>query len=121
MDRDAVLARLMLLTEDDRTSLLETLAGDAMRMVEARLRCTEAEAAANAEALTAAAAAYAAYQLALVDASCAPDSLTAGDVRAEYKNNCARALDYYKTCAAAVAGLLDDADFYFGGVRAWEA
>ena len=52
MDRDAVLARLMLLTEDDRTSLLETLAGDAARMVEARLRCTEAEAAANAEALT---------------------------------------------------------------------
>ena len=104
MDRDAVLARLMLLTEDDRTALLETLAGDAARMVEARLRCTEAEAAANAEALTAAAAAYAAYQLALVDASCAPDSLTAGDVRAEYKNNCARALDYYKTCAAAVAG-----------------
>ena len=85
MDRDAVLARLMLLTEDDRTSRLETLAGDAARMVEARLRCTEAEAAANAEALTAAAAAYAAYQLALVDASCAPDSLTAGDVRAEYK------------------------------------
>lgn len=121
MDRDAVLARLMLLTEDDRTALLETLAGDAARMVEARLRCTEAAAAANAEALTAAAAAYAAYQLALVDASCAPDSLTAGDVRAEYKNNCARALDYYKTCAAAVAGLLDDADFYFGGVRAWEA
>ncbi len=121
MDRDAVLARLMLLTEDDRTSLLETLAGDAARMVEARLRCTEAEAAANAEALTAAAAAQAGGQHAGGAAAGAPAPLTAGDVRAEYKNNCARALDYYKTCAAAVAGLLDDADFYFGGVRAWEA
>ena len=67
MDRDAVLARLMLLTEDDRTSLLETLAGDAARMVEARLRCTEAEAAANAEALTAAAAAGCGAEISLAD------------------------------------------------------
>ena len=49
----------------------------------------------------------------------APDSLTAGDVRAEYKNNCARALEYYRACAAAVCGL-SDGGFYFGGVRAWE-
>ena len=101
MDRDAVLARLMLLTEDDRTALLETLAGDAARMVEARLRCTEAEAAANAEALTAAAAAYAAYQLALVDASCAPDSLTAGDVRAETMLHFLAAREIYLSSGSA--------------------
>ena len=57
MDGDAVLARLVLLTEDDRTALLETLAGDAVRVLESRLHCTEAEKAAQAQALEAAAAA----------------------------------------------------------------
>ncbi len=56
MDGDAVLARLVLLTEDDRTALLETLAGDAVRVLESRLHCTEAEKAAQAQALEAAAA-----------------------------------------------------------------
>lgn len=117
MDRDAVFARLCLITQDDRTALLETLATDAVRAVEQRLTCTPETALQNADALAAVAAAMAAYQLALLDAAGAPDSLTAGNVRAEYKNNCARAFDYYRACTRAVSGLLSDDSFYFGGVR----
>lgn len=117
MDKDAVFTRLSLLTEDDRTALLETLAADAVRMVEQRMTCTQEEAQQHADALTAAAAAFAAYQLALIDAAGSPDSLTTGSVRAEYTTNCMRALEYYKQCAAAVSGLLSDESFCFCGVQ----
>lgn len=120
MDEQQVLERLQLLTEDDRSGLLSVLCADAVRMLSGRLRCTAEEAEANAPALCAAAAAYAAYLLTLLDEALSPDSMTAGEVRAEFKNGSARALAYYRTCEAAVAPLLRDEGFYFGGVRAWE-
>ena len=58
-----VLERLKLLTNDDREDLLLMLSGDAVQRLKARLCCTVEEENAHEEALCAAAAAQAAYQL----------------------------------------------------------
>lgn len=117
MRMQTVLDRLKLLTEDDREELLYLLCGDAVRMLEGRLNCEASALAEREDALCAAAAAYAAYQLALIDEAQTPDSVTAGDVRADFKNGSERALAYYRQCRRAVADILRDDDFYFGGVN----
>lgn len=117
MKLEAVLDRLCILTQDDREELLLLLSMDAVRMLEGRLSCDETEKEAHEDALCAAAAAYAAYQLALVDESSSPDSVTAGEVRAEFKTGSARARAYYEQCLRGLSGILRDEAFYFGGVR----
>ena len=110
-----VLERLKLLTNDDREDLLLMLSGDAVQRLKARLCCTEEEENAHKEALCAAAAAQAAYQL--PSANLQTDlrlTLTAGEVRAEFDKGSERALAYAKQCERAVSGLLRDEDFYFG-------
>lgn len=118
MDLQQVLARVHVLTSDSREALLTTLCMDAIRSLESRLTGSETDYAAYAEALCAAAAAEVLYQLALVDAAQAPDSLTAGSLKAEYKSTCAQAEAYRRQCLRALSPILQDDGFYFGGVRA---
>ena len=120
MDLEQVMARVRLMTEDDREALLMTLCTDAIRMLESRLTCTAEERAAYEPALCAAAAALAVYQLVLLEEASAPDSVTAGDVRAEYGNGSTRALEYCRQCMKQVSPILRDDAFYFGGVRPCE-
>lgn len=120
MELEKVMARVRLMTEDDREALLMTVCSDAIRMLEAKLNCTAEEKMAYEPALCSAAAAQAMYQIALLDAASSPDSITAGDVRAEYKNGSARALEYYRQCMRQVSPILRDDEFFFGGVRPCE-
>ncbi len=120
MNTEEILARVELLTEDDRTSLLQMLSADAARVLQAEITCKEAEQAPYAAALCAAAAAYAAYQLALIDEATSPADITAGNVRASFSKGSERAFAYYQACRRAAAPVLKDETFYFGGVRPCE-
>ena len=117
MDLQQVLARVHVLTNDSREALLTTLCMDAIRALESRLIDPKADHTAYKEALCRAAAAEVLYQLALVDAAQAPDSLTAGSLRAEYKTSCAQAEAYRRQCFRALSPILREDGFFFGGVR----
>ena len=117
MDLQQVLARVRLMTGDSREALLTTLCMDAIRALESRLIDPKGDHTAYKEALCAAAAAETLYQLALVDAAQAPDSLTAGNLRAEYKTACAQAEAYRRQCFRALSPILREDGFFFGGVR----
>ncbi|MGN0478862.1 MAG: hypothetical protein ACI4GO_05480 [Hominenteromicrobium sp.] len=117
MKLETVQNRLRLLTDDDRAELLTLLASDAVRMLSERVAGTAEELAEKEDALCAAAAAYAAYQLALLDEAQSPDSVTAGEVRAEFKTGSEKAQAYYRQCMRELSGILRDDAFYFGGVR----
>lgn len=116
MDLQQVMERVRLMTGDEREALLMTLCTDAVRELEAMLVCSDDEQAEYAEALCAAAAARAVYKLLLLDAAQSPDSLTAGNVRAEFKYNCAQAKLYLEQCMRVISPILQDDSFYFGGV-----
>lgn len=118
MKLETVLNRLRLLTEDSREELLLLLASDAVGVLSERVIGTAEEITEKEDALCATAAAYAAYQLALLDEAQSPDSVTAGDVRAEYKTGSIKARVYYEQCLRGLSGFLRDDAFYFGGVRA---
>lgn len=122
MDAEKVLERLRLLTEDPREELLRQLSEDAAEALGTKLICTEEEAAENEASLTAAAAADAAYRLALLDGAFSPESVTAGDVRADYgSKNTENAKAYRDACFSALSGLglAGDDGFRFRGVRTW--
>ena len=122
MDAEKVLERLRLLTEDTREELMKQLSGDAAKALGARLRCTEEEAAENEASLVTAAAADAAYRLTLLDGAFSPESVTAGDVRADYgSKNTENAKAYRDACFSALSGLglVEDDSFRFRGVRTW--
>ena len=122
MDAEMVLERLRLLTEDPREELLRQLSADAAKALEAKLRCTGEEAAKNEASLVTAAAAEAAYRLALLDGAFSPESVTAGDVRTDYgSKNAENAKAYRDACFAALGGLglVEDDGFRFRGVRTW--
>ena len=116
MELEKVMERVRLLTEEDREALLMLVCTDAIRKLEGKIRCTAEERAAFEEALCAAAAAEAMYQIALLDEALSPESITAGDVRAEYKKGSSRALEYCRQCMRQVSPILRDDEFYFGGV-----
>ena len=118
MELQKIMARVRLMTGDERETLLMTLCTDAVREMEGRLCGTEDELESYAGALCAAAAALTVYRLLLLDAAQSPDSLTAGDVRAEFRYNCAQAKLYLEQCMRAVSPVLRDDSFFFGGVRA---
>ena len=117
MDREKILARLTLLTGDPRETLLGQLAGDAAGEIERRLK-PGVSAADHEGVLVAAAAAEAAYRLALLDAALAPDTLSAGDVRAEYGETVRHAAEFRDACFASAAELFSDRSFVFREVRA---
>lgn len=118
MDVNEVLQRLSVLTDDTRGTLLTQLAGDAVARLSVRL-CAEPEKRLKyKEQLTALAAAEAAYSLALLDEATAPQSLSAGDVRATFSGGSEKALAYRDLCERAAAPALMDESFWFGGVRA---
>lgn len=120
MELEKVMARVRLMTEEDREALLILVCGDAIRMLEGKLCCTAEEKAAYEPALCAAAAAQAMVQIALLDEASSPDSVTAGDVRAEFKNGSVRAMEYYRQCMKEISPILRDDTFFFGGVRVCE-
>ena len=116
MKLETVLNRLRLLTDDNREELLLLLASDAVQMLSMRIDPAAEVSDEREGALCAAAAAWAAYQLALLDEAMSPDSVTAGDVRAEFKNGSEKARAYYEQCLRGLSDLLRDDAFYFGGV-----
>lgn len=118
MEMQKILARARLITGDERETLLMALCADAARETESRLCCTEEEKKTHEEALCALAAALAVYRLVLLDAAQSPDSVTAGNVRAEYRYNTAQAKAYMEACMRAVSEFLRDETFFFGGVQA---
>lgn len=119
MDADKVFRRLLLFTQDPREELLLQLSADAAAALSERIAADAKAVAAREEALVTAAAADAAYRLALLDGALSPDSVTAGDVKAEYAGNVRQAEAYRGACFAAVSGLLRDDGFDFKEVRTW--
>lgn len=118
MELQKIMARVRLMTGDERETLLMALCTDAVRELEDRVCCTEEKLSECAEALNAAAAALAVYRLVLLDAAQSPDSVTAGSVRAEFRYNCAQAKLYLEQCMRAVSKIVRDDAFFFGSVRA---
>ena len=119
MDLKKVLARVKVITGDERDALLLTLCGDAVRELQRRVKCDEETCKKYEDDLCAAAAARAVYQLVLLDGAQSPDSMTAGDVRAEYRYNRQQAELYLQQCMRAAAPLLRDDGFWFGGTDPW--
>ena len=117
MDMQKIMARVRLMTGDERETLLMSLCADAVREIENRMCCAE-DAEEYSEALCAAAAALTVYRLLLLDAAQSPDSLMVGNVRAEYRYNCAQAKLYLEQCLRAVSPILQDDSFFFGSVYA---
>ena len=120
MDLKKVLARVKVITGDERDTLLLTLCGDAVRELKKRLTCDGETCRKFEDDLCAAAAARAIYQLVLLDGAQSPDSITTGDVRAEYRYNRQQAELYLQQCLRAVSPLLRDDAFWFGGVDPWK-
>ncbi len=115
MDAEKILARVLLLTDDPREALLKQLSEDAAEALQKRLK-PGAVPEEHEAALLSAAAADAVYRLALLDASLSPKSLSAGDVRADYGENAARAKELRDACFRAASDVLLDGETVFRGV-----